>query len=159
MAEKKTKEDQLKEVTTGMEPIVGVKPTVEIEGKTYTMRRLGMQDTFRLARILGVGFSRLTGIAAVDKLDVETAGLAMMAAMPYAENEILGLFASLIGVTLEDIKNPELFPFGSELDIMEGLAEHQDLKAFFTRLERLMDKIPALKKTFLEAKEELSSEQ
>jgi len=159
MAEKKNKKDQLKEVTTGMEPIVGETPTVEIEGKVYTMRRLGMQDTFRLAKILGVGFSRLTGIAAVNKLDVETAGLAMIAAMPYAENEILGLFASLIGVSLEEIKTPELFPFGSEIDIVEALVEHQDLKAFFTRFERLMDKVPALKTVFLEAKEGLSNEQ
>ena len=159
MAEKKNKKDQLKEVTTGMEPIVGETPTVEIEGKVYTMRRLGMQDTFRLAKILGVGFSRLTGIAAVNKLDVETAGLAMIAAMPYAENEILGLFASLIGVSLEEIKTPELFPFGSEIDIVESLVEHQDLKAFFTRFERLMDKIPALKKAFLEAKEGVLNEQ
>jgi len=153
MAEKKkTNKEKLKEATTGLDPIVGTAPTVEIEGRIYTMRRLGMQDTFRLAKILGVGFSRLTGIAALNKLDVETAGLAMIAAMPYAENEILSLFASLIGVTLEEIKTPELFPFGSEIDIVESLAEHQDLKAFFTRFERLMDKIPALKEAFLEAK-------
>ena len=159
MAEKKTKKDQLKEVTTGMEPIVGETPTVEIEGKVYTMRRLGMQDTFRLAKILGVGFARLAGVASINKLDLETGALAMIAAIPYAENDILNLLASIVGASPEDIRNPELFPFGSELDIIEALMEHQDLKAFFTRFERLMDKIPALKKAFLEAKEGVLNEQ
>jgi len=152
MAEKttKTNKEKLKEVTTGMEPIVGVKPTVEIEGKTYTIRRLGIKDTFTIARILGVGVKQL-GAIGVTALDAQSAVLAMLAAIPYAEDEILDLLADLVGVDGADIRNPELFPLGSEIAIIEALSKHQDLQAFFTRLQGLLKSNPALQKAVEEA--------
>ncbi len=152
MAEKttKTNKEKLKEVTTGMEPIVGDKPTVEIEGRKYTIRRLGIKDTFTIARILGVGVKQL-GAIGVTALDAQSAVLAMLAAIPYAEEQILDLLADLIGVSGDDIRNPELFPLGSEIAIIEALAQHQDLRAFFTRLQGLMKANPALQKVMDEA--------
>ena len=150
MAEKKTNKQKLEEVTTGMEPIVGVKPTVEIEGKTYTIRRLGIKDTFTIARILGVGVKQL-GAIGVTALDAQSAVLAMLAAIPYAEDEILDLLADLVGVDGADIRNPELFPLGSEIAIIEALSKHQDLQAFFTRLQGLLKSNPALQKAVEEA--------
>lgn len=143
MAEKKTKKDQLKEVTTGMEPIVGAKPTVEIEGKTYTIRRLGIADTFRIIRILGIGVKQLGNMA--GGLNERSMVLAVVAAIPYAEDEIMDLMADLVGVDGADIRNAEEFPLGSEIAIIEALSKHQDLKAFFTQLQRLAESNPAIK--------------
>ena len=151
MAEKKNKKDQLKEVTTGMEPIVGTKPTVEIEGKTYTVRRLGIPDMFTVIRILGVGVKQLGTMGGLQSLDSASVALALVAAIPYAEDEILDLLADLIGVEGADIRNPDLFPLGSEIAIIEALAQHQDLRAFFTRLQGLMKANPALQKVMDEA--------
>ena len=152
MADKKTTaKEKLTEVTTGMEPIVGVKPTVEIEGKTYTIRRLGIADTFAIVRIIGIGIKQLGQIGGLKSLDQQSMVLALVGAIPYAEDEILDLLADLVGVDGADIRNPELFPLGSELAIIEALSKHQDLQAFFTRLQGLMKANPALQKVMDEA--------
>ncbi len=147
---KKTNKEKLEEVTTGMEPIVGVKPTVEIEGKTYTIRRLGIADTFAIARILGVGIKQM-GALGMSSLNEHSAVLAIVAAIPYAEDEILDLLADIVGVDGADIRNPDIFPIDAIVDIIGVLAEHQDLKAFFTRLQNLAQANPALQKVMGEA--------
>ena len=147
---KKTNKEKLEEVTTGMEPIVGVKPTVEIEGKTYTIRRLGIADTFAIARILGVGIKQM-GALGMSSLNEHSAVLAIVAAIPYAEDEILDLLADIVGVDGADIRNPDIFPIDAIVDIIGVLAEHQDLKAFFTRLQALAKANPALQKVMGEA--------
>ena len=144
MAEKKTNKQKLEEVTTGLEPIVGERPTVEIEGRTYTLRGLGMQDTFKVAKIIGIGVKNMAGMFNFARMDMETMGLAMFAALPFADKEILDLLASIIGVTPKEIRDPDLFPMGSEIDIITALMNHQDLKAFFTRLQGLADTNPAI---------------
>ena len=146
MAEKKTKKDQLKEVTTGMEPIVGVKPTIEIAGKTYTVRRLGIPDMFTVIRILGVGVKQLGSMGGLQSLDSASVALALVAAIPHAEDEIMDLLADIVGVDGADIRNPDIFPIDAIVDIIGVLAEHQDLKAFFTRLQALAKANPALQK-------------
>jgi hypothetical protein len=151
MAEKKNKKDQLKEVTTGMEPIVGTKPTVEIEGKTYTVRRLGIPDMFTVIRILGVGVKQLGTMGGLQSLDSASVALALVAAIPYAEDEILDLLADIVGVDGADIRNPDIFPIDAIVDIIGVLAEHQDLKAFFTRLQALAKANPTLQKVMGEA--------
>ena len=151
MAEKKNKKDQLKEVTTGMEPIVGVKPTIEIEGKTYTVRRLGIPDMFTVIRILGVGVKQLGTMGGLQSLDSASVALALVAAIPYAEDEIMDLLADIVGVDGADIRNPDIFPIDAIVDIIGVLAEHQDLKAFFTRLQALAKANPALQKVMGEA--------
>ena len=151
MAEKKNKKDQLKEVTTGMEPIVGVKPTIEIEGKTYTVRRLGIPDMFTVIRILGVGVKQLGTMRGLQSLDSTSVALALVAAIPYAEDEIMDLLADIVGVDGADIRNPDIFPIDAIVDIIGVLAEHQDLKAFFTRLQALAKANPALQKVMDEA--------
>ena len=147
---KKTNKEKLEEVTTGMEPIVGDTPTVEIEGRVYKLRRLGIPDTFALARILGVGVKQL-GNLGLGGLNEQAAVLAIIAAIPYAEDEILDLLADIVGVDGSEIRNPELFPLGSEIAIIEALSKHQDLQAFFTRLQGLLSVNPALQRAMGEA--------
>ena len=144
MAEKKTNKQKLEEVTTGMEPIVGEGPTVEIEGVIYRLRRLGMRDTFRIAKIMGIGVASMAGMVNLSRLNADMAGMAVIAAIPYAEDEILDLLASLVGVGEEDIRDPNLFPLGSELKIIDAIAKHQDLQAFFTQLHHLLTTNPAI---------------
>lgn len=141
---KKANQEKLREVTTGLETIVGEKPTIEIEGETYTMRRLGMQDTFKVARIIGIGVQNAAGMVNFSRLTQETMAIAMFAALPFADKQILDLLASVVGVSTDEIRDPDLFPMGSEIDIINALMNHQDLKAFFTRLQGLAENNPVI---------------
>ncbi|HHV27954.1 MAG TPA: hypothetical protein GXX63_12275 [Tissierellia bacterium] len=147
----KNQKKKLEEVTTGLETIVGESPTVEIEGKTYTMRRLGIRDAFRVIKIIGIGVKEMAGMINFGQMDAQAMTMAMVAAIPYAEEEIIDLLASLIGVSGEEIRDPNLFPLGSEIAIIEALTKHQDLRAFFTQLQRLAESNPAIKQAMQEA--------
>lgn len=148
---KKTNKDKLQEVTSGLETIVGDTPVVEIEGRTYTMRRLGIKDTFKVIRIIGIGVKEMAGVVHFGQLDTQAMVMAMVAAIPYAEDEIMDLLASLINVGPLEIRDENLFPIGSEIAIIEALTKHQDLKAFFTQLQRLAESNPAIKQAMQEA--------
>lgn len=153
MTEKKikTNKDKLQEVTSGLETIVGDTPVVEIEGRTYTMRRLGIKDTFKVIRIIGIGVKEMAGMFNFGQLDVQAMTMAMVAAIPYAEDEIMDLLASLINVEPREVRDENLFPIGSEIAIIEALTKHQDLKAFFTQLQRLAESNPSIKQAMQEA--------
>lgn len=148
---KKTNKDKLQEVTSGLETIVGDTPVVEIEGRTYTMRRLGIKDTFKVIRIIGIGVKEMAGMFNFGQLDVQAMTMAMVAAIPYAEDEIMDLLASLINVEPREVRDENLFPIGSEIAIIEALTKHQDLKAFFTQLQRLAESNPSIKQAMQEA--------
>ena len=119
-------------------------PTVVIKGKEYKLRRLGITDIFKLGRILAVGAAGMG--KEIGKLELNPGVLAglLIVSFPYAENQCLEFLASIIGVKAEDLKNPELFPVDSILDILKVLAEHEDVKAFFTKLGALL-KTPVFK--------------
>lgn len=138
--EKKKEEIFKKEV----EPLIGNTPTVTIQGKEYKMRRLGIVDTFTLARIIGVGAAGIGKELTDLEMTPDVAIGLLIVGFPYASKEILNLFASLLGVKPEEIRDPNLFPMGSEIEIIKALADHIDVKAFFTKSVELM-KMPASK--------------
>ena len=121
-----------------VEAFVGEAPTVTIKGRRYKVRRLGVSDVFKLGRILAVGAA---GIGKeIGKLEMNPGVLAglLIVSFPYAEDQCIEFIASIIDVKIEDLKDPELFPVDSILDILKVLAEHEDVKAFFTKLTGLL---------------------
>ena len=127
-----------------IDPLIGDTPIVTIKDKEYKMRRLGIADTFKLARIIGIGAAGIgKEIVALDMTPETAIGL-LIVGFPFAADQILELFASLLGVTSEEIRDPNVFPMGSEVTIIKALVEHIDARAFFTKLGELME-IPALK--------------
>ena len=127
-----------------IEPFIGETPIVIIQGKEYKMRRLGMVDTFKLARIIGIGAAGIGKELTTLEMTPESAIGLLIVGFPYADRQILDLFADLLGVDINDIRNPEKFPIGSEIDIIKALVTHVDIKAFFTKLTELLE-MPALK--------------
>lgn len=121
-----------------IEPLIGDTPTVTIQGREYKMRRLGILDTFKLARIIGIGAAGLGKEVINLDMTAESAIGLLIVGFPFASKDILDLFASLLGVTPEEIKNPNLFPMGSEIEIIKALMGHIDVKAFFTKSVELM---------------------
>lgn len=138
------KDKDKKIIEKEIEPIIGDTPIVKIKGKEYKMRRLGIADTFKLARIIGIGAAGIGKEIVNLDMTPETAIGLLIVGFPFAAEQILDLFADLLGVTKEEIRNPDLFPMGSEVTIIKALAEHLDAKAFFIKLAELME-VPALK--------------
>lgn len=136
MSEKKKEKRTLEKE---IEPLIGETPVVTINGKKYKMRRLGMEDTFRLAKILAIGAAGVGKEISSLEMTAESAIGLLIVGFPYADDRIFELFSSILGITMEEIKNPDLFPMGSEIDIIKALVEHIDVKAFFIRLTVLLE--------------------
>ena len=132
--EKKTSRSIIKEV----EPLISETPTVIIAGKEYKMKRLGVVHTFKLARIIAMGAAGVGKEISNIEMNAESAIGLLIVGFPYADELILSLFADVLGVKIEDIKNPNLFPMGSEIKIIQALVGHVDVKAFFIKLTELL---------------------
>src|SRR5690625_5046343 len=102
--------------TTGDNPILDTGPQIEINGDVYTVRRLGVKDTFTLARILAAG-----ALAVGQERLIETGGTpdqlaqVLLAGVVAVENIAIDFLASVINVKRRDFENPELFPMGAEI--------------------------------------------
>lgn len=127
-----------------VKPFIGEMPIITVKGVKYEVRRLNITDIFKLGRILGVGAAGMG--KEIGKMDLNPGVLAglLLVSFPYAETQCLDFIASIISVKVEDLKNPEKFPVDSILDIIKVLVEHEDVKAFFTKLVGLL-KLPAFK--------------
>lgn len=138
------KENNKKTIEEELEPFFDEAPSVTIKGKPYKMRRLGIADTFKLGRIIAVGAAGVGKEIGKLELSPEVLAGLMFVGFPYAEKPIMEFLATVIGVTYEEIKDPRKFPMGSEVDIINALVTHIDVKAFFDRLTSLM-KTPMFK--------------
>ena len=133
--------DVLDDPTIGDGPILDDAPTVTIGGREYQLRRLGVRDTFAVARIVAVGAAAMNRPLG-DDLDPGAIGQLLLSGFMAAEETTIKLLASVIGVTVKDL---EAMPMEAPLDIAAALAEHQDLKAFFARASELMAKLPEMR--------------
>lgn len=132
------------------DPILDEGPTITIEGHTYKIRRLGLQDVFRVVRILGNGISVLVGSGQFDpkttkaKVDPGLVVQVLIASVQRHQEDLMELIADLLSVEREKLDDPERFPMTSILDLYETLANHQDLLDFLSRVETLMGRLPEL---------------
>jgi hypothetical protein len=124
--------EQINEDTLGSEPILYDGENIPIADKVYHMRRLGIKDAFRFNRII-----TLASIAA-NKSGATGGSIPLeQLIITYAEEDILDFLGDIIGVTPEDLVNPELFPMDAILVLYNHLMNHKDIKAFLFNLERL----------------------
>ena len=142
MAINKKKKDE--ETFNEVEPLIADTPVVVINGKEYKLRRLGVGDTFKLARVIAVAAAGMGKEIADIEMNLETATGLLLAGFPYAERPMIELLAGIIGVKYEDMKDPEKFPMGSEIGIIMALEKHVDVIAFFGKLTELL-KMPAVR--------------
>lgn len=134
--------------TKGDSPILDPGPIVEIGGQPYTLRRLGVRDTFKIARIVAVGAAASNKTPTdADMADPDKLQGMLLAGLMAAEQTVIELCASLIGVTIKDFENPEIFPMSAPIDIAMALVEHQDVKAFFDHVKPLVAKFAKDQKT------------
>lgn len=127
---------------TPVDPVLYEPPTVEIAGRKYRIRRLGLPDTFRVVRILGRGVAMLGGASSLDAGQVMQV---LVASMTANEDEVMALIASLIGVDRKELNDPERFPMDTILVVGKALAEHQDLKEFLGNVQALVEQLPEMR--------------
>ena len=116
--------------------------TVTIAGETYELRRLGLQDVFKVARILGNGVAVLGDTSGT--YSPAQAVQVLVASMTRNEDEVLNLVADLLNVDRKTLADPDKFPMDSMIDIFTALSEHQDLKAFLARIAALTERLPEM---------------
>jgi hypothetical protein len=101
------------------------------------VRKLKAIDVFRVAKIL----SKMSK-SAIQELKEETNELQMSyifmtSALEQAENELLSFFADLVEMETEEF---EELGVDAPIDVIEQLAEKEDLKNFLQRVRALMKK-------------------
>jgi hypothetical protein len=136
--------DKDKTQASDIEAFTAEGSTVIINDEQYTMRRLGIKDTFKLARIVAIGAAGMGKEIGNMELNAAVVGGLLLVGFPYAEKEVLTFLADIIGVSYDDITDPRKFPMGSEVDLINALVEHIDVKAFFGKVLKLV-KSPMLK--------------
>jgi hypothetical protein len=135
-------------IDTGTAALTYEPPSIEIAGVTYKLRRLGILDTLRLAKIVAAGVAGLgREVGSLDTLDPQVLGMLILAGAPFAERQVLEFLGSVIGVEPKDMADPNKFPMGSEVQIVEALVTHEDVRAFFDRLQAAM-RAPGMRSLF-----------
>ena len=163
--DKDQEKDQDKEQETqfqnprGLETLFPEIPSVEIEGRVYNIRRLGLNDAMAGLRVFAAGSGGIMRLGAQNLSDPTNLAMAIMAAIPYAENHVKDFLAGILmyadtdkegnpkrdksgniitkRVTMDEITNPDLFPLGSFVNIIEALGKHPDLGAFVNNVKKL----------------------
>lgn len=118
-----------------MENIINQGHPITIDGKEYTIRRLNTRDVFKVATILGKVYR--PGMTYTEGQETSFAAT-FLSALPVAENDIVGLLSSLLGLTVEQF---DALPPEAIFDIVEGLGKSEDLKRFFDKVKGLMSKM------------------
>lgn len=123
-------------------------PKLEIAGREYHVRRLGLLDIKWLAELIagGTGFieKTLSRVPDLSGLSPEAIGSLILGYLPEAFDEVADWMAGMIGISTQDIRDPELFPLGSEIRVIKKLVEHEDVVGFFDEAQTL-SKHPGLK--------------
>lgn len=129
-----------------METLLNQGTTLKFNGKDYTVRRLGVMDVFKVARILAkVGKSTFASFAVQEgqKIDPREIGFQIVASIPELENEIMGLLAGLLNISVDEFGK---LPPEALIEVIAAVIEGDDIKSFIEAVkkaaEKLMAKIP-----------------
>jgi hypothetical protein len=121
--------------TNAAEPLYGTLPILQIGEKTYPLKGLGLPHVFQLLDITATTI----GNAARGSLTPQQLGVAILMAAPKAEGPVTAFLGSLIGLTPEEMRDPEVFPIHALPDLIECLIRHPDLMAFVESFTRLLE--------------------
>lgn len=120
-----------------MENILQVNKQITIDGKEYTIRRLNTRDVIKVALIIGKVYRPGLGANSEDGQSGAIIS-AFMTALASAENDVIKLFADLMGITVEEFDS---LPPDTVIDIIDFLSESDDLKRFLDKAMALAKKM------------------
>jgi len=147
--------------TKGAGALLKAPPVVTIAGNKYSLRRLGLIDIEKMIRIV----EKVVEVGGRQKVDFKNLNSEdgvrfLLDFLPYAFDETVEFLADVIGLksgypvkeaekrrkkskTDKDsnegtIRDPNVFPLGSEIRLIEALSKHPDVLSFFTEGRALM---------------------
>lgn len=116
-------------------------PEIELHGKVYTLKPLGLELLLKIARIITKIFKRGTS----DALDLFKGGntsayefglAVFMFGLEHAEEDVIAAFAYTIGVSP---KNMIDLPINAPLEILDAIQKHPDVDRFVEALGKLKE--------------------
>ena len=118
------------EVTVA-EPVLDEGRVVVLGGTPYQVKRLNVRHIFKVSKIIGIAVTR-GGVPITEDMtdDPERLATLMIAAIPFAEEECVGLLGDLVGLTSEQFGE---LPPEALVDVIEVIVRSEDLKTFFDR--------------------------
>ena len=137
-------------------------PTLEVEGKTYELRRLGVVDLNRLLGIVSKAskFVDRQIMANADGLTATEAGTFLIDYLPHAFDEIVAFLANLIGLdpgypegkgknkgadkNVGTMRDPDVFPISALPVLIEKVAGHPDVVGFFDGSKAMVSSLKRL---------------
>lgn len=154
-----------KKETSGAGPMIWVPPVMELPDGKHPLRRLGLMDIEALTAIVvkASKFMDRKVVANIDKFTAEEVGSFLIEYLPHAFDEIVAFLATVVGLEpgmpLEvvekkrkkskakefhdpnegTIRDPNVFPLGSEIQLITLLTEHPDVVAFFGNSKALIE--------------------
>lgn len=138
-----TQTNETQNLVQDVAPLIEEPKPFEVAGKPHTMRHLSVKDTFKVARLLATGAASMNKHLAQMQLNDEgTVQTLLIAAFIYAETDTINFLCSLINVKYEDFTNPEFYPMGSELEVMEQLLINKDFNYFLAKVGGLIQRLP-----------------
>lgn len=117
--------------------------------KTFRRKRLGIQEEVKLAELFVSMGVDLTQFVDEKKMkDPNELIGTVIAVLPYAIDSVLEFFRTILltadgepfPLTVEQMKDPYLWPLGATEDVLKTLVEDEEVRAFF------VDKLPSLVK-------------
>jgi len=141
----------------GAAPLVWEAPTLEIAGREYKLRRLGLVDVQKAAKIVAsvTGYVDRKAVANVGNMSPEEIGTFALDVIPFAFDEVIDWIAGFLEIPAGKsepgegesnegtIRDPNVFPLGSELKVVDALLDHADVDAFFGMVRRVSEKFKA----------------
>ncbi len=156
--------------TTGAGALMLEPPVLDIEGKKYPLRKLGLVDIERILVIVKKVSKSVDALqmTSFDDMTPQKGVQFFIDFMPYAMDEIVDFMGSVIGLktgipfdVAEDkrkkskadhpqdpnegtMRDPSVFPLGSEVKLLLMLSEHPDVVNLFT-VGQAIKEIPFVK--------------
>src|SRR5690625_7175939 len=126
------------EVTTGAAALFPTLPTVEVNGQTLTMKRLGLSDALLGLKIFSSASAGVLRHAQSGDGNLNI-GLALIAALPYAEVHVVQMLAIVLDTSTHDLRIPDTFPQPVFNDNVHALGQHPDLSTFSDILVKIIE--------------------
>lgn len=111
-------------------------PSFVANDKTYTLRPLGLGDVVKVTRLLA---KAAQNTKAKSYKTQQAMIMDMIMSAVELDDEIFSVIADVVGVTKDELTDPNLFPIDSSIDIFESLSKHPDLQRFFTKVQKMAE--------------------
>jgi len=136
------------QLTQGEQAVLSEPPVLTFGGRQYTLHKLGLKSQAPLARIVATAISRKAieqpsdlfvmgadgapqiGPAGGPMLNIETAGKLFLSACGWCEDDVFLLLSQLLGVSIAELQDPELFSLVEIMGVFGGLLASPDVTGF-----------------------------